>query len=153
MLAEHGERSLVLIDLKSNRDRTILASAILVVGATGTFLDPNGPVGIVLFGVAAVALLYLIGRLVQTTFGPMKGTSLHLRSFRLPTRPEPVPGVARGRTVVGVVAAMSVLFAVWLTADLSRPLVYACWWSFCLLVAWLVTIGFLTATRRFRHAR
>ena len=143
----------MLIDRRSKRDRTILAVAVLAAGVTGTIADPNGPVGIALFGVAAVALLYLIAGPVQRALGLLKGRSLHRPSLQLPTHSQAVPGVVRGRTVGAVVAAMSVLFTVWLTADLSRPLVYACWWSFCLLGAWLVTVGLLTATRRLRPAR
>ena len=143
----------MLIDLRSKRDRTIVAVAMLAAGVAGTIADPNGPVGIVLFGVAAVVLLYLISRPVQGALGLLKGRSLHRPSLQLPTRSRAIPGVVRGRTVGAVVATMSVLFTLWLMADLSRPLVYACWWSFCLLAAWLVTVSLLTATRRFRPAR
>jgi hypothetical protein len=131
----------------------MLAAVMLVGGVAGTVLDPNGPVGIVLFGVAAVALLYLIATPVQRGFRLMKGGSLHRPVLQQSTRPQAVRYVVRGRTVVGVVAAMSVLFTVWLTADLGRPLVYGCWWSFCLLGAWLVAIGLRTATRGFQPAR
>jgi hypothetical protein len=52
--------------------------------------------------------------------------------------------------VASVVAATGVLFALWLTADLPRPLVYALWWGFCLLAAWLIGVGVLTAHRSLR---
>jgi hypothetical protein len=43
-----------------------------------------------------------------------------------------------------------VLFAVWLAVDMSRPLMYATWWGFCVLAAWLLGIGVLTARRSLR---
>jgi sterol desaturase/sphingolipid hydroxylase (fatty acid hydroxylase superfamily) len=146
-------RSEMLIDLRSRHDRLILAATLFAAGVTGTLADPNGPVGIVMFGVAATALLYLIATPVQRAFGLMRNRPLDRPSPQLPTRRQPVARVARGRTTAAVVAAMSALFTLWLTADLARPLVYACWWSFCLLAVWLLTVGLLTASRRFRSAR
>ena len=143
----------MLIDLRSRRDRLILAAALFASGVTGTIADPNGPAGIVMFGVAATSLLYLIATPVQRAFGLMRNRSLDRPSPQLRTRRQAVPGVARGRTIAAVVAAMSALFTLWLTADLARPLVYACWWSCCLLAVWLMTVGLLTASRRFRSAR
>jgi hypothetical protein len=58
--------------------------------------------------------------------------------------------VVRDRTVAVVATAMAVLFALWLTLDLSRPLVYACWWGFCLLAAWLIGVAVLSARRSLR---
>ena len=111
---------------------------------TGTVLDPNGPVGIPLFGVAALAALYLINR-------PFR-SALHQIDVARPKRfrRRKLVGVVRGRTMALVVAAMSVLFALWLTADLSRPFVYACWWTFCALAAWLISVTLLTARRSLR---
>jgi hypothetical protein len=122
----------------------IAAAVLLGLGVTGTVLDPNGPVGILLFGVAAVAALYLINR-------PFR-SALYRVAVARPKRfhRRKVVGVVRGRTVALVVAAMSVLFALWLTADLSRPLVYACWWSFCGLAAWLIAVTVLAARRSLR---
>ena len=60
--------------------------------------------------------------------------------------------IARPRTVATVAAAMGVLFTLSLATDLARPLVYACWWGFCLLAAWLVTVLALTAHRSLRTA-
>ena len=60
--------------------------------------------------------------------------------------------VVRGRTVAVVAVAAAVLFAVWLAVDLSRPFVYATWWGFCLLAAWLIGVGLLTARRSLRTA-
>jgi hypothetical protein len=143
----------MLFDLRSRRDRLVLAAALFASGVTGTIADPNGPAGIVMFGVAATSLLYLIATLVQRAFGLMRNRSLDRPSPQLRTRRQAVSGVARGRTIAAVVAAMSALFTLWLTADLARPLVYACWWSCCLLAVWLMTVGLLTASRRFRSAR
>jgi hypothetical protein len=58
--------------------------------------------------------------------------------------------VVRGRTVAVVAAAMAVLLAVWLAVDMSRALVYATWWGFCVLAAWLIGVGLLTARRSLR---
>ena len=104
---------------------TINALVLVAVGVTGTVLDPTGPVGIALFGVAAAAALYLIAR-----------PSVSRRRLAAARRPgamhhRTVVSVVRGRTVAVAAAAMAVLFAVWLTVDISRPLVYACWWAFC----------------------
>lgn len=131
---------------KVNRE-TIVASALLAAGATGTIVDPNGPVGITLFGVAVAAAAYLVARPLQKA----------LRRRARASRPEPVARrsvawIARPRTVATVAAAMGVLFTLWLAADLARPLVYACWWGFCLLAAWLVTVLALTARRSLRTA-
>jgi hypothetical protein len=46
-------RSEMLIDLRSRRDRLILAALLFATGVTGTVADHNGPAGIVMFGVAA----------------------------------------------------------------------------------------------------
>jgi hypothetical protein len=64
----------------------------------------------------------------------------------------PCPGSPVLAPVATVVAAMGVLFTLWLATDLARPLVYACWWGFCLLAAWLVTVLALTAHRSLRTA-
>jgi hypothetical protein len=124
--------------------KNIMAAVLLGMGVTGTILDPNGPIGIPLFGVAVLAALYLINR-------PFRSALYRLDVAR-PKRPRRrnVVGVVRGRTVALVVVAMSVLFAVWLTSDLSRPLVYACWWSFCALAAWLIAVTAHTARRSLR---
>jgi hypothetical protein len=61
--------------------------------------------------------------------------------------PRTVVSVVRGRTVAVVAAATAVLFAVSLAVDVSRPLVYATWWAFCVLAAWLIGVGPLTARR------
>jgi hypothetical protein len=61
-----------------------------------------------------------------------------------------VVSVAPGRVVAVVAAATVVLFAVWLVVDMSRPLVYATWWGFCVLAAWLIGVGVLTARRSLR---
>ncbi len=123
----------------------IAAAVLLVGGVTGTVLDPDGPVGISLFGVAALAALYLISR-------PLRSTVSHRADVARPKRfrRRTVLGVVRGRTMAIVVAAMSALLALWLTADLSRPIVYACWWTFCALAAWLISVIVLTARRSLR---
>jgi hypothetical protein len=131
---------------KVNRG-TIVASSLLAAGATGTIVDPNGPVGITLFGVAVAAAAYLVARPFQKA----------LRRRAPASRPDPVARrtvawIARPRTVATVVAAMGVLFTLWLATDLARPLMYACWWGFCLLAAWLVTVLALTAHRSLRTA-
>lgn len=123
----------------------ITAAVLLGVGVTGTVLDPSGPLGIPVFTVAALAALYLINRPFRSALYQLDGS--RLKHVRRPNRPHrrKVVEVGRGRAVAIGVAAMSVLFALWLTADLSRPLVYACWWSFCLLAAWLISVTLFTA--------
>jgi hypothetical protein len=64
--------------------------------------------------------------------------------------PHTVVSVVHGRTVAVVAAATAVLFAVWLAVDMSRPLVYATWWGFSVLAAWLIGVGVLTARRSLR---
>jgi hypothetical protein len=132
----------------SNLNRgTVAASVLLVAGVTGTVVDPNGPVGITLFGVAAVAVLYLIARPVRKVVRRLAAAP---RPKRMPRRA--VGRVVRARTVAMVVAAMGVLFTLWLTTDLARPLVYACWWGFSLLAAWLTAVTVLVAYRSLRTA-
>ena len=58
--------------------------------------------------------------------------------------------VVSRRTVTVVAASAAVLFATWLTVDLSRPLVYATWWGFSLLAAWLLAFWALMARRSLR---
>lgn len=123
----------------------ITAAVLLGVGVTGTVLDPNGPVGIPLFGVAALAALYLLRRPFRSTFNHGANVPRPKRFRR-----RALVGVVRGRTVAIIVAAMSALLALWLTADLSRPLVYMCWWIFCALAAWLISVIVLTARRSLR---
>jgi hypothetical protein len=130
----------------SKRNRgTIVALVLLAAGATGTVLDPNGPIGIALFGVAAAAVAYL-------NVLPFRKA---VRRRPAAGRPESMPPrklvrVVRGRTVPVIGAAMAVLFTVWLTVDMSRPLVYATWWGFCVLAAWLIGVGVLTVRRSVR---
>ena len=112
----------------------------------GTVVDPNGPVGITLFGVAVAAATYLVAR-------PARKVVRRLAASSRPRTPRTLDGVVRGRTVAVVVTAMAVLFTLWVATDLARPLVYGIWWSFCLLAAWLVAVTALTARRTFRTAR
>ena len=119
----------------------ITAALLLGGGVAGTVLDPNGPVGIALFGVAALAVVYLLQRPFRDALSRVDIARPKL------FRRRKLVGVVGGRTVTLVVAAMSVLFVAWLTADVSRPLVYACWWSFCLLAAWLISVTLLAARR------
>jgi hypothetical protein len=129
----------------SKRNRgTINTLALIAVAVTGTVLDPNGPIGIALFGVAAAAAVYLSVRPVRNAVRRLAAT----RPKSMPRRT--VASVVRGRTVVVVAAATAVLFAVWLAVDMSRPLVYATWWGFCVLATWLLGVGLLTARRSLR---
>lgn len=129
----------------SKRNRgTIIALVLFVAGLAGTVLDPNGPIGIALFGVAAAAAVYLSVR-------PFRNAVLQLVAARPKSMPRrTVVSVVRGRTVAVVAAATAVLFAVWLAVDMSRPLVYATWWGFCVLAAWLIGVGVLSARRSLR---
>jgi len=129
----------------SKRNRgTVIAFVLFAAGVTGTVLDANGPIGIALFGVAAAAVVYL-------NLVPFRGAVRRLAATRPKSmRRRSVVRVVRGRTVAVVTAAAAVLFAVWLAVDMSRPLVYATWWGFCVLAAWLVGVGVLTARRSLR---
>ena len=130
---------------KSNR-RTIVASFALAAGVTGTIVDPNGPVGKTLFGVAAAAAVYFVARPLRKVVRRRPAAS------RLkPVAHRQVAWIARPRTMATVVAAMGVLFTLWLVVDLARPLMYACWWGFSLLAAWLAVVA-LTAQRSLRTA-
>ena len=145
-----NERSVVLEASKRNRG-TIIALALFGAGAAGTIIDPNGPVGITLFGVAAAAVVYLAA-IAYLSARPFDKAARRLVAVR---RPKPMPrrrvvGVARRRTVTMVAAAAVALFAIWLTVDLSRPLVYATWWGFSLLAAWLIGVALLMARRSLR---
>jgi hypothetical protein len=133
-----------MFDLSERRRGTINILALVAVAVTGTVLDPNGPIGIALFGVAAAAVLYLIARPVRKAVRRLAAAgpkAMHHRKL---------VSVVRRRTVVAVAAATAVLFAVWLTIDMSRPLVYATWWGFCVLAAWLIGVGLLAARRSLR---
>jgi hypothetical protein len=137
----------------SKRNRgTIIALALFGAGAAGTIIDPNGPVGITLFGVAAAAVVYLAA-VAYLNARPFRKAAGRLVAVR---RPKSMPrrrvvGVAHRRTVTMVAAAAVALFAIWLTVDLSRPLVYATWWGFSLLAAWLIGVALLTARRSLRN--
>lgn len=134
-----------MLELFEHNRGTINALVLVAVGVTGTVLDPTGPVGVALFGVAAAAALYLIAR-------PVRKAVRRLAAARRPRamHHRTVVSVVRGRTLAVATAAMAVLFAVWLTVDMSRPLVYACWWAFCVLAAWLIGVGVVTARRSLR---
>src|SRR3954451_16197910 len=75
--------------------RTIVPSAIITVGLAGTILDPNGVVGVILFGAAAAALLYLVvrfvARLVRAAERPSVGFT-----------PKRVAPVLRWRTITAI---------------------------------------------------
>jgi hypothetical protein len=126
------------------RNPGAIALVLFAVGVAGTVLDPNGAIGITLFGVAAAAAVFLSAR-------PFRNAIRRLAAIRPKSVPRrAVVRVVRGRTVALVASVMAALFAIWLTVDMSRPLVYACWWGFCLLGAWVIGVGALTARRSLR---
>jgi hypothetical protein len=135
-----------MLEMPRRNRGTIIALALLAGGVAGTVIDPNGPIGITLFGVAAVAAVSLIDRPFRKAVRRL-ATTPRLKS--VPRRT--VVRVGRGRTVGVVTAAASVLFAIWLTLDLSRPLVYATWWAFSLLAAWLIGVALLSVSRSLRN--
>lgn len=78
------------------RDRkTPAAVAVIAAGLAGTIVDPNGVVGVVLFGAAAAALLFLIARPVA-------------HRLRVPS-PQRVPMLVRWRTIAVVALAAGAL--------------------------------------------
>jgi hypothetical protein len=74
---------------------TLAALAVIAVGVAGTIVDPNGVVGVILFGAAAAAVLYLIARPVA-------------RRLRLPS-PTRVPPLLRWRTLAIMAVAAGAL--------------------------------------------
>jgi hypothetical protein len=56
---------------------TLAAFAIIATGLAGTIVDPNGVIGVVLFGAAAAAVLFLIAR-------PLARISVRVSPARLP---------------------------------------------------------------------
>jgi hypothetical protein len=131
-----------MLELFKLKRGTVGAWVLLAAGVIGTVLDPDGPVGITLFGVAAVAALYLVARPFRKAVRRFAAAP-----SRTPAPRRTVARVVRGRRVTMIVAAMGALFTVWLTVDMARPFVYACWWTFCLLGAWLIAVTALTARR------
>ena len=101
----------------SKRNRgTIIALVLLAAGVAGTVLDPNGPIGVALFGVAAAAAVYLSARPFRNAVRRLAGAGP--KSIRRRT----VVSVVRGRTVAVVTAATAVLFASWMSfADQRAP--------------------------------
>ena len=75
--------------------RTIVATATIAVGLAGTIIDPNGVIGVSLFGAAAASLLYLVARpvarLVRTVQRPSGGVA-----------PKRVAPVLRLRTITAI---------------------------------------------------
>ena len=146
-----------MLEASIRNRKTIIALALFAAGAAGTIIDPNGPVGITLFGVAAAAVVYLAAVAYRNARSSSNARPSRNVARRLAGRrfPKSMPrrrlvGVVRRRTVTMVVAVAGALFAIWLAVDLSRPLVYATWWGFSLLTAWLIGVALLTARRSLR---
>src|SRR3954453_20096054 len=82
--------------------RTIAATAIIAVGLAGTIIDPNGVVGVTLFGAAAAALIHLlarpVARLVRTVARPPAGFA-----------PKRVTPVLRWRTITAIALSSGAL--------------------------------------------
>ena len=49
-----------MLEVSKRNTRITTAVALFAAGVAGTIIDPNGPVGITLFGVAAAAGVYLV---------------------------------------------------------------------------------------------
>jgi len=127
------------------RDRKSLAAvAVIAVGLAGTIVDPNGVVGVVLFGAAAAVLFFLIARPVA-------------RRLRVPS-PQRVPMLVRWRTIAVVaVAAGALLGATNLfdangEAALDRILNDVTFLGGFALVATLALVALGTAARWVRSA-
>jgi hypothetical protein len=65
------------------RGRTGLAATLVAIGLAGAAIDNNGPVGLVLFVVGALAALYLLGRAAMRRVPPLPRPS-RAPSWRLP---------------------------------------------------------------------
>jgi hypothetical protein len=137
-----------MLEASKRKRGTVIALALFAAGVAGTIVDPNGPMGITLFGVAAAAVVYLTA-VAYGNVRRVRGAARRPATIRRPmsTPRLRVVGVVRRRTVTVVAGAAGVLFTIWLTVDMSRPLVYATWWGFCLLAAWLIGVALLTARR------
>ncbi len=130
---------------------TAAAAGTIAVGLTGTIVDPNGVVGVVLFGAAAAAVLYLIARAVA-------GSRLRLSSpVRVPS-PTRVPMLVRWRTIAlmavgaGALLGATNLFDANGQAASDRVLNDATFLGGFALVAGLALIALGTALRWARSA-
>jgi hypothetical protein len=116
----------------------------IAVGLAGTIIDPDGVVGIVLFGAAAAAVLYLIAR-------PLAGR------LRLPS-PARVPMLVSGRTLALMAAGAGALLGATNLFDengqaaAGRVLSDAAFLGGFALVAALVLVALGTAARWLRSA-
>ena len=131
--------------------RTIVATATIAVGLAGTIIDPNGAVGVILFGAAAVALIYLaarpFARLVRVVERPTGGFA-----------PRRVAPVLRWRTIAAIALGSGALLGATNLFDsnsneaMSRILNDATFLGGFALVAAIALVALGTAARWARSA-
>jgi hypothetical protein len=131
--------------------RTIVPTVIVAIGLAGTIIDPNGVIGVILFGAAAAALLYLVARpvarLVRTVERPAGRFA-----------PQRVAPVLRWRTIAaialgsGALLGATNLFDSNSTEQISRVLNDATFLGGFALVAAVALVALGTAARWARSA-
>jgi len=131
--------------------RTIVPAVIIAIGLAGTIIDPDGVVGVILFGAAAAALLYLVARPVARL----------LRRVERPARgfaPKRVAPVLRWRTIAAIALGSGALLGVTnlfdsnSTEHVSRVLNDATFLGGFALVATIALVALGTAARWARSA-
>jgi hypothetical protein len=131
--------------------RTIVAIAIIAIGLAGTIIDPDGVVGVILFGAAAAALLHLVARpvarLIRTVQPPSGGFA-----------PRRVAPLLRWRTITaialgsGALLGATNLFDSNSNEEISRILNDATFLGGFALIAAIALVALGTAARWARSA-
>jgi len=131
--------------------RIIVPTVIIAIGLAGTIIDPNGVVGVILFGAAAAALLYLVARpvahLLRTVERPAVGFA-----------PRRVAPVLRWRTIAAIAVGSGALLGATNLFDgnsaehISRILNDATFLGGFALVATIALVALGTAARWARSA-
>ena len=130
---------------------TTVATATIAVGLAGTIIDPNGVVGVILFGAAAAALLYLVVRLVARLVRTVERPSVGFA-------PRRVAPVLRWRTIAAIalgsgdLLGATNLFDSNSTEEISRILNDATFLGGFALVAVIALVVVGTAARWARSA-
>ena len=131
--------------------RRIAASAVIAIGLAGTIIDPNGVVGVTLFGAAAAAVLYVLARPAARLLG---GVARRVGGFS-PTR---VPALVGPRKIAAVALAAGALLGATNLFDsnsdeaISRILNDATFLGGFALIAGIALIALGTAARWARNA-
>ena len=128
-----------------------IAVAVIAAGLTGTIVDPNGVIGVILFSAAAAAVLYLIAKPAARLIGAISRSAGEFS-------PRRVPLLVRGRTIgaialgSGAMLGATNLFDENGDARLGRILNDATFLSGFALIAVIVLVALGTAARWTRRA-